>query len=111
MASKRSIISIRSFMWREVVAGNLRAFYFEPRNATNKVRDDAVHLVAGFEHAPRSDGHWTFTRWALVDLSRFKVKLKADFRGAIATSTGRKRLWRRARSELLRGATGLMVSS
>src|SRR5205823_10571320 len=51
---------------------SFRTFYFEPKIATNKVRDDAVHLVVGFEHAPRKDGHWSFTRWDLVDLAKFK---------------------------------------
>ncbi len=59
-----------------------RTFYFEPKVATNKVRDDAVHLIAGFEHAPRQENHWQFTRWDLIDLSQFKVKLKAEFQGS-----------------------------
>jgi hypothetical protein len=61
---------------------SFRTFYFEPKVTTNKVRDDAVHLLIGFEHAPKSDGHWTFTRWDLVDLSHFKVRLKAEFQGS-----------------------------
>lgn len=61
---------------------SFRTFYFEPKVATNKVRDDAVHLIAGFEHEPRKDGHWQFTRWDLVDLAQFKVKLKAEFQGS-----------------------------
>ena len=75
---------------------NFRTFYFEPKKSTNKVRDDAVHFVVGFEHAPhgiRSDSikeggsaspktMWKFTRWDLVDLSRFTVKLKAEFQGS-----------------------------
>jgi len=65
-----------------------RAFYFEPKKATNKVREDAVHFVVGFEHAPRESGSgppnatWKFTRWDLVDLSRFTVRLKAEFQGS-----------------------------
>src|SRR6478609_2688206 len=39
---------------------SFRTFYFEPKTGTNKVRDDAVHFVAGFEHeavaASRSRG-------------------------------------------------------
>src|SRR5262249_4017510 len=31
---------------------SFRAFYFEPKKATNKVRDDAVHFVVGFEDTP-----------------------------------------------------------
>jgi hypothetical protein len=61
---------------------SFRTFYFEPKIATNKVRDDAVHLIAGFEHEPRKDNRWNFTRWDLVDLSQFKVKLKAEFQGS-----------------------------
>ena len=61
---------------------SFRTFYFEPRTGTNKVRDDAVHFILGFEHEPRKAGHWNFTRWDLVDLSHFKVKLKAEFQGS-----------------------------
>ena len=61
---------------------SFRTFYFEPKVATNKVRDDAVHFIAGFEHDSRKDGRWQFTRWDLVDLSHFQVKLKAEFQGS-----------------------------
>lgn len=75
---------------------SFRTFYFEPRKSTNKVRDDAVHFVVGFEHSRREGGSsspnaggsaspktmWKFTRWDLVDLSRFTVKLKAEFQGS-----------------------------
>jgi hypothetical protein len=62
---------------------SFRVFYFEPKMATNKVRDDAVHLVVGFEHEPREKNRtWRFTRWDLVDLAGFKVKLKAEFQGS-----------------------------
>jgi hypothetical protein len=69
------------------------------------VRDDAVHLVIGFEHAPSDrstsinqgdsgpdekavtqrrsyNAGWKFTRWDLVDLSRFTVQLKAEFQAS-----------------------------
>ena len=67
---------------------SFRTFYFEPKKSTNKVRDDAVHFVVGFEHAPREtvsgspNAAWKFTRWDLVDLSLFTVKLKAEFQGS-----------------------------
>jgi hypothetical protein len=67
---------------------SFRTFYFEPKKSTNKVRDDAVHFVVGFEHAPREtasgslNAAWKFTRLDLVDLSRFTVKLKAEFQGS-----------------------------
>ncbi|HEY4281788.1 MAG TPA: hypothetical protein VGM62_01905 [Chthoniobacterales bacterium] len=61
---------------------SFRTFYFEPKIATNKVRDDAAHLIAGLEHSSRENGQWKFTRWDLVDLSHFQVKLKAEFQGS-----------------------------
>ncbi len=61
---------------------SFRSFYFEPKKATNKVRDDAVHFVVGFEHEPLHDGKWKFTRWDLVDLANFRVQLKAEFQGS-----------------------------
>lgn len=62
---------------------SFRTFYFEPKVATNKVREDAVHFIVGFEHEkPGGDRRWKFTRWDLVDLSRFQVKLKAEFQGS-----------------------------
>ncbi len=56
---------------------SLRTFYFTPRRETNKVNDDAHHLIVAFEH-----DKGTFARWELVDLATFKVKLKAEFEGS-----------------------------
>jgi len=62
---------------------SFRTFYFEPRMATIKVREDAVHFIVGFEHEkPAADRRWKFTRWDLIDLSHFQVKLKAEFQGS-----------------------------
>jgi hypothetical protein len=61
----------------------LRSFYFEPKNETLKITDDAVHLLAGIEHDGR-DGQWTFTGWRLVDLSNVRVRLKAEFQASNA---------------------------
>ncbi len=60
---------------------SLRTFYFEPKKETNKINDDAHHLIAGFEHDGGKTGQWKFLRWELVDLSRFHVRLKAEFQG------------------------------
>jgi hypothetical protein len=60
-----------------------RTFYFEPKNETLKITDDAVHLLVGIEH----DGKnrlWTFTGWRLVDLSTLRVRLKAEFQASNA---------------------------
>jgi hypothetical protein len=60
-----------------------RTFYFEPKNETLKITDDAVHLLAGIEHDGK-DGQWTFTGWHLVDLSELRVRLKAEFQASNA---------------------------
>jgi hypothetical protein len=39
-----------------------------------------MHLVVPLEYEPREKNRaWKFTRWDLVDLVQFKVKLKAEF--------------------------------
>jgi len=60
-----------------------RTFYFEPKNETLKITDDAVHLLVGIEHDGK-DQHWTFTGWRLVDLSTLRVRLKAEFQASNA---------------------------
>jgi hypothetical protein len=59
-----------------------RTFYFEPERTTNKVLDDAAHLIIGIEHARAGAGRWRFVAWRLVDLSHFRVRLKAEFQGS-----------------------------
>lgn len=62
-------------------ASSLRTFYFEPKNETNKVNDDAHHLIVGIAHDKAEDG-WRFLRWELIDLAHFRVRLKAEFEGS-----------------------------
>ncbi len=69
-----------------------RTFYFEPKNETLKITDDAVHLLVGIEHDGK-DQLWTFTGWRLVDLSQLRVRLKAEFQAANAD------LYRHTRAE------------
>lgn len=61
---------------------SFRAFYFEPKKGTNKVLDDARHLIVGIEHGGGKGEGWKFFRWELVDLSHFRVRLKAEFQGS-----------------------------
>jgi hypothetical protein len=61
----------------------LRTFYFEPKDETLKITDDAVHLLAGISHDGK-DGEWTFTGFKLVDLSELRVRLKAEFQASNA---------------------------
>jgi len=58
-----------------------RTFYFEPKTQTLKITDDAVHLLVGIEHDGKEQ-HWTFTGWRLVDLSKLRVRLKAEFQAS-----------------------------
>jgi hypothetical protein len=65
-------------------ASSLRTFYFEPKRATNKVNDDAHHLIVGISHEKGDVSAMRFTRWELIDLANFRVKLKAEFEGSNA---------------------------
>lgn len=60
---------------------SLRSFYFEPKDGTLKVTEDAVHLVIGLGHDGRS-GAWSFGPWRVVDLSSLEVRFKAEFQAA-----------------------------
>ena len=62
---------------------SLRTFYFTPKRETNKVNDDAHHLIVGIEHE-KTGAEVSFTRWELIDLSGFRVRLKAEFEGSNA---------------------------
>jgi hypothetical protein len=61
---------------------SFRTFYFEPKIETNKILDDAHHLLVGIEHDGRQDGFWKFLNWDIVDISHFQVRLKAEFQGS-----------------------------
>ena len=63
---------------------SFRTFYFEPKRETNKVTEDARHLIIGIEHEHAADGTLRFSRWELIDLSGFRVRLKAEFEGSNA---------------------------
>ncbi len=60
------------------VNSSLRTFYFEPKDETLKITQDAAHLLIGIEH-DGVDGSWSFTGYQLVDLSSLQVRLKAEF--------------------------------
>lgn len=64
-------------------ASTFRTFYFEPKNETLKINDDAVHLLVGIEHDGK-EREWTFTGWRLIDLSTLRVRLKAEFQASNA---------------------------
>lgn len=61
---------------------SFRTFYFEPKKETNKILDDATHLILGISHGGKVDGRWQFEGWKLVDLVDFRVRLKAEFQAS-----------------------------
>jgi hypothetical protein len=61
---------------------SFRTFYFEPKKATNKILDDASHLILAISHTGKLDGCWQFEAWQMVDLVDFRVRLKAEFQAS-----------------------------
>lgn len=61
---------------------SFRTFYFEPKKKTNKIVDDASHLIVGISHSGKQNGMWQLDSWKLVDLIDFKVRLKAEFQAS-----------------------------
>lgn len=62
-------------------ASSFRTFYFEPRTRTLKIQHDALHLLLGIQH-DGVDGNWTFSHPEVVDLSKLRVRLKAEFQAS-----------------------------
>ena len=60
-------------------SSSFRTFYFEPKGATNKILDEASHLIVGIAHGGKVEGRWRLEAWKLVDLIDFRVRLKAEF--------------------------------
>jgi hypothetical protein len=73
---------------------SLRTFYYEPRALTGKIQDDALQMLVGIEHAGRDSSTLRLTKWDLVDVSKLRVDLKAEFQ------TGNDRIYR---SEMIVG--------
>jgi hypothetical protein len=63
------------------IDSTLRTFYFEPKNHTLKITEDASHLLIGIEH-DGNDGNWEFLGYRLVDLAFLQVRLKAEFQAS-----------------------------
>jgi len=61
---------------------SFRTFYFEPKRATNKILDDASHLIVGIAHSGKVEGRWQLEAWKVVDLIDFRVRLKAEFQSS-----------------------------
>lgn len=61
---------------------SFRTFYYEPKTTTNKINDDAVHLLAGLGHNGGEGGKFQIVYWNLMDLSKLRVGLKAEFQAS-----------------------------
>lgn len=68
-------------MERGSAESSLRTFYFEPKDNTLKITEDATHLLLGIEHDGK-DGEWGFLGYQVVDLSGLKVRLKVEFQAS-----------------------------
>jgi len=60
----------------------LRTFYFEPQTETNKIRDDARHLLVAIRHNGKTGADLRLLGWQLIDVSRLRVRLKAEFQAS-----------------------------
>lgn len=60
---------------------SLRTFYYEPRERSSKIREDACHFLLGISHDGK-DGAWSFQHAELVDLADLQVRLKAEFQAS-----------------------------
>lgn len=63
-------------------SSSFRTFYFEPKRATNKILDNASHLIVGIAHSGKVEGRWQLDSWKIVDLIDFRVRLKAEFQAS-----------------------------
>ena len=61
---------------------SFRSFYFEPKLETNKILDNASHLIVGIAHSGKVEGRWQLDTWKVVDLINFRVRLKAEFQSS-----------------------------
>ena len=60
----------------------LRTFYYEPKSTTGKVHHEACHLLVGIRHNSGAGGRLRFEGYELVDVSKIRVQLKAEFQAS-----------------------------
>ena len=60
----------------------LRTFYYEPKTTTGKVHDEARHLLVAIRHNGKTGEDLRLLGWELVDVSRIRVRLKAEFQAS-----------------------------
>ena len=64
------------------VTSSFCSFYFEPKLETNKILDNASHLVVGIAHSGKLEGRWHLDKRKVIDLINFRVQLKAEFQSS-----------------------------
>ncbi len=77
----------------------LRTFYYEPKTLTNKVRENARHILVGLTHNDIPGEGLRILGWELVDLSRLRVQLKAEFQASNRDLYGDGKTLRRSESQ------------
>jgi len=53
---------------------SLQSFNYTPSRSVGKIHDDGNHLLISLEHK-----NWQFSNWYIVDLYRFKVRMRIEF--------------------------------
>lgn len=61
---------------------SFRTFYFEPKQETFKITEDAIHLLVAVGHSPRDGGGIQFDTWELIDIANMPLRLKAEFQAS-----------------------------
>ena len=60
----------------------LRTFYYEPKTTTGKIHDDARQLLVAIPHNGKVGPDLRLLGWDLVDVSKIRVRLKAEFQAS-----------------------------
>jgi hypothetical protein len=63
-------------------ASSFRTFYFEPRQETLKITEDAIHLLVAVQHSPGVEKGIQFDAWELIDIADMPLRLKAEFQAS-----------------------------
>lgn len=61
---------------------SFRTFYFEPKQETLKITEDAIHLVVAVSHSRGAAGGIRFDTWELIDIAEMPLRLKAEFQAS-----------------------------
>lgn len=60
----------------QIGVSSARSFYY---SSGKKIKDDARHMLIGWEIEEESPNHYAVRAWKLVDLSHLEVSLKTEF--------------------------------